>query len=152
MPSGYEFWDYLCNYCLPQHLLLKMNDMHSTDWCEWWNNIHYLVEFHCAGKQERRWGLESSHMIYCPHADWACLLSAEPNHRWAISTVWPTLQEAEERRVDYRLSLSLYSLMELRVTFLSGSLPVSCDLRRWRTGEIGQIFEYHVTSRLRWLF
>lgn len=80
-------------------------------------------------------------MIHCPHADWACLLSAELNHRWAISTVWPTLQEAEGRRVDYWLSLTLYPLLELCVTFLSGSLPVSCDLRRWCTGEIDEIFE-----------
>lgn len=83
-------------------------------------------------------------MIHCPHADWACLLSAELNHRWAIITVWPTLQEAEERRVDYQHSLTLHSLMELRVTFLSCCFPVPCDLRRWCTGEIGQIFDQHV--------
>lgn len=35
MPSGYNFCRYLCNYelyCLPQQLLLKMNDMHKADW------------------------------------------------------------------------------------------------------------------------
>lgn len=83
-------------------------------------------------------------MIHCPHADWVCLLSAELNHRWAISTVWPSLQEAEERRVDYLLSLTLYFLMELRMTFLSGSLPVFCNLRRWCIGEIGQTQIYSV--------
>lgn len=69
-------------------------------------------------------------MIHWPHVDWACLFSAELNHRWAISTVWPTVQEAGEIKVDYWLSLTLYSLMKLCVTPFSGSLLVSCDLRR----------------------